>query len=313
MNLHRLNLRQFRYFVGVVDAGSFSRAAASLHIAQPALSEQISNLEKELGVELLTRGPRGAQPTSAGSVFYRSARAVLGEIKHVRAALQTSGDLVGEVSLGLTTSFSATFAEPIVSAVLARHPQVLINIVDAPGHHHYNDLLCSKLDIAVLHEESEGVGIERRPLYDQRLFYVERRNSIAAGPGIVRVADLVDRPFLLPPMPNPSRIVLETAFMTLGAKPKVIAEANSRSTLMALVAGGIGGTLLAWSGIPDPAFEWSLIVDPSISHHVCLGRAHLLPRSEVVVAVQDIVEEVIMTAVRGPDWKGAVLPAAMNV
>jgi LysR family nitrogen assimilation transcriptional regulator len=300
-----VNLRQFRYFVGVVDAGSFSRAAVALHIAQPALSEQISNLEKELGAELLIRSQRGVQPTAAGTMFYRSARAMLNEIEHLKTALQTADGLVGEVSLGLTSTFSGTFSGPIVSAVLARHPRIRLNIFDAAGPAHIDGLLRGTLDIALLPEDVEIASLQRQPLYRQRLFFVERRASETLGTGTVRMADLVHRPFVLPTLPNATRTVLENAFLALGAKPTVVAEANSRSAILSLVTAGIGGSLIAWSGPPDPAFEWSEIIEPSIFHHVSLATARVLPRSEAVEAVQEIVQAVVMGMVEAPGWKGA--------
>jgi LysR family transcriptional regulator, nitrogen assimilation regulatory protein len=69
--------RQLRYFVKIVKAGSFSRAASLIYIAQPALSEQIADLEAELGTPLLLRSARGVRTTAAGEILYREASAVL--------------------------------------------------------------------------------------------------------------------------------------------------------------------------------------------------------------------------------------------
>src|SRR5271155_5822066 len=72
-----MQLRHLRYFVRIVEAGSFSRAAATIHVAQPALSHQIAELEEELGVTLLHRSARGVRPTAAGETLYREAAAIL--------------------------------------------------------------------------------------------------------------------------------------------------------------------------------------------------------------------------------------------
>jgi LysR family transcriptional regulator, nitrogen assimilation regulatory protein len=301
-----MNLRQFHYFLGAVDAGSFSRAATLLRIAQPALSEQISNLEKELGVELLIRSQRGVYPTAAGTIFYRTARAMLKEIEHLKTALQNPDGLVGEVSLGLTSTFSGTFSGPIVSAVLAQHPRIRLNISDGTGPVHYEGLLRGTLDLALLHEDSESSGLQRQPLYQQQLFFVEPRSSDRQTIGTIRMIDMIHRPFVLPALPNPSRAVIENAFLALGTKPIVVAEANSRTAILSLVASGIGNSVIAWSGPPDPAFEWSLIAEPSISHDVSLCTARVLPRSETVEAVQASVQNIVMAIVRAPGWKGAV-------
>jgi LysR family nitrogen assimilation transcriptional regulator len=305
-----MNLRQLSYFVGVVVAGSFSRAAIKLHVAQPALSQQISNLEKELGTELLTRSQLGARPTAAGIILYRSARAVMNEVDHVRQTLRASGELVGTVSLGLTSSFSGTFAAPIASAVLARYPGIRLDVVDGPSHNHEDSLLRGTLDMAVLTEDVASSKVRRQPLYQQVLFFVERRPPRTAALGDIRMSDLARRKLVLPGMPNPTRAVIETACLALGTKPLVVAQANSRASLLSMVANGIGGTVLAWSGAPDPVLRWSRIIDPSISHEVSLCTARLLPHNEAVEALHQIVQEVIMGMVRSPTWKGAMLTAA---
>jgi DNA-binding transcriptional LysR family regulator len=78
-----LQLRHLRYFVKIVEAGSFSRAAATIHVAQPGLSQQIAELEEELGVALLQRHARGISPTAAGEVLYREAVVILRQIEQL--------------------------------------------------------------------------------------------------------------------------------------------------------------------------------------------------------------------------------------
>ena len=72
-----MDLRQLRYFVAIVEQGSFSRAAAFLHVSQPALSLHVRNMEADLGTTLLFRTPRGVEPTEAGMILLRHARIVM--------------------------------------------------------------------------------------------------------------------------------------------------------------------------------------------------------------------------------------------
>jgi LysR family transcriptional regulator, nitrogen assimilation regulatory protein len=86
-----VQLRHLRYFVRIVEAGSFSRAATLVHIAQPALSQQIAELELELGVPLLIRGPRGTHPTPAGDILYHEAVSILGRMDQLPELVRASG------------------------------------------------------------------------------------------------------------------------------------------------------------------------------------------------------------------------------
>jgi LysR family nitrogen assimilation transcriptional regulator len=308
-----VNLRQFRYFIEVVDAGSVSRAAASLRVAQPALSLQISNLEKELGTSLLVRGPRGVHPTAAGDICYRRARAVLSEIQHMRDELLSADGMSGEVSLGLTTSFLEEFADRIVSGVRAREPGVRLQIFDAASHVLEDSLLRGSLDIALLHDAAATHGLRQRPIFRQRLFYVEREGAGAVHATTVGISELVGRRLVLPTLPNATRIVVEAAFDAIGAKPVVAAEANSRNALLALVAGGADGTVLAWGGSPDPAYRWTMIGEPAVCHEVSLCTGRVLPLSDLRSKVEEIVEEIVMDTIRQPAWIGAEPVSAPDI
>src|SRR5277367_3621072 len=100
-----MQFRQLRYFVKIVDAGSFSRAASVVHVAQPALSQQIAELEERLGVMLLQRSARGVRPTAAGEILYREASAILHQLDQLPSAIRpSSGEPEGTVSLGFVSS-----------------------------------------------------------------------------------------------------------------------------------------------------------------------------------------------------------------
>src|SRR5580704_16071774 len=97
-----MQFRQLRYFVSIVEAGSFSRAATVVHVAQPALSQQVADLEARLAVELLHRSARGIQPTAAGAILYKEAKVLLQQLDQIPAIVRsTSGEVEGAVNLGI--------------------------------------------------------------------------------------------------------------------------------------------------------------------------------------------------------------------
>src|SRR5437763_540771 len=106
-----MEIRQLKYFVRIVDLGSFSKAAAELFIAQPALSKQIKMLEAELGATLLSRTVRGVQATESGSLFYRHAQAVLRQLERVAGEIaDVNGNPTGVVTLGIPQSPASVLA-----------------------------------------------------------------------------------------------------------------------------------------------------------------------------------------------------------
>lgn len=96
-----MNFRRLKYFVKIVDIGSLTRAAEVLHIAQPALSQQVATLEGELDQQLLIRTKRGVTPTEAGKVLYTHARTILRQCEQAQLAVNNVGQTLGQVSIGL--------------------------------------------------------------------------------------------------------------------------------------------------------------------------------------------------------------------
>ena len=102
-----MQFRHLRYFAKIVEAGSFSRAAALIHIAQPALSKQIAELEDEFGVTLLHRSARGITPTVAGEVLYQEALKLMRLVDNLPAIVRSSqGDVHGVVCFGMASTMA---------------------------------------------------------------------------------------------------------------------------------------------------------------------------------------------------------------
>ena len=120
-----MKLRQLRYFVTIVDAGSFSRAAQVAHVAQPALSQQIADLEEQLGVTLLQRSARGVNATAAGQRLYVEASAILRRVERLPDVVRGHGEEVeGCVSIGMAFPLASQFAGPIMAACRVALPKV---------------------------------------------------------------------------------------------------------------------------------------------------------------------------------------------
>ncbi|MBL8584977.1 MAG: LysR family transcriptional regulator, partial [Rhizobiaceae bacterium] len=110
-----MELRQLRYLIAIIDYGSFSKASGQLNVAQPALSQQIANLEIELAKPLLVRSARGVSPTDAGLRLYRQAQVILAHVEQAKTDVLTTDfaeQFVGQVSVGLPTSTSTMVALP---------------------------------------------------------------------------------------------------------------------------------------------------------------------------------------------------------
>lgn len=141
------SLDDYRVFVAVVEQGNLSAAARYLHRSLQAVSRALQSLERELGVELIQRTTRRAQPTAAGQAFHSRIRTVLADIDLARSELAEHGGRIdGLLRIGGSTQFSPSYLVPVVAAFIERYPDVQVELVVAD---HRSDLQKEKLDTAV--------------------------------------------------------------------------------------------------------------------------------------------------------------------
>ena len=162
-----MNLRRLKYFVKIVDIGSLTQAADVLHIAQPALSQQIATLEGEFRQQLLVRTKRGVTPTEAGQILYRHAQIILRQFEQAQSDVNNTGEsLSGQVSVGLAPGTAASaLALPLLKAVRARHPAILLYLNENFGTMLSELVMNGRMDMAVLYAGKNVVhGLSFRPL-----------------------------------------------------------------------------------------------------------------------------------------------------
>jgi LysR family nitrogen assimilation transcriptional regulator len=292
-----LNLRRLKYFVKIVDAGSLTQAAEMLHIAQPALSQQLITLEEEFQQQLLVRTKRGVMATEAGLALYRHAQAILRQLEMAQADVKSAGkSLTGQVSVGLAPGTGASaLSLPLLRAVRSRHPDILLYINENFGTTLSELIMNGRMDMAVLYGDKPANGLSFQLLANEDLYLVAPRNMPLEGP-TVDVDALRDVPLLLPRPYNYLRKYVDEGFARMQQVPKVIAEIESAATLAAAVGAGLGATILPDSTAKVVASGCDAtvhrIVSPAIKIPLSLCLSDRLPLSEPANAVKDILLEI---------------------
>ncbi|MGG7569636.1 LysR family transcriptional regulator [Streptomyces sirii] len=243
-----MELRQLQYFVAVTEEASFTRAAARLHLAQPGVSAQIRQLERELGQPLLDRSGRSVTVTEVGEAVLAYARAALAAVEGIRSTVdEFTGLLRGRVAIGLISG--AAIGAFDVPSLLADfhddHPEVEIALTEDSSERMLAALHAGSLDIAVigLAEEAPPQGISLQMLIDVPLVAaVAPDDPLLAPPerGCVPLAALGDRPLISLPRGTGLRGVLERACAQAGIRPRIAFEAAAPQVLAQLAARGLG-------------------------------------------------------------------------
>ena len=206
-----MQYRHLHYFVSVVEAGSFSRAASTIHVAQPALSQQIAQLEEQLGVSLLLRSARGVRPTAAGEVLYREASSILRRLQQLPGIVRTgAGPAKGIVRLGMSSTFLTTAPMAFMEQCKISLPDVVLRMAVSDSPTIKRRVSEHELDLGLVLEDEFAPTFARTPLFRQRLFLIRHRAASKGTP--VQLADLASMPLVLPPAPNMTRTALDQAF-----------------------------------------------------------------------------------------------------
>jgi DNA-binding transcriptional LysR family regulator len=275
-----MELRQLRSFVTVVEEANFTRAAARLHLAQPGVSAQVRQLEKELGQTLLDRSGRTVTPTEAGEAVLVHARAALAAVDAMRDTADAfNGLLRGRVRVG--SLLGAPAEEFGLAGLLAAfhdtYPGVEFSLTEDTSERLLTAVRRGELDMALasLADERPPPGVDLQVLLDEPLTAVVAEGDPLGGadPGLP-LAALRDRPLITLPSGTGVRAVLERACAEAGFEPLVAFEASAPQALFHLAARGFGVAVLPY-GIArrsGPRLRTVALTDPSPRARVALAR-----------------------------------------
>ncbi len=247
-----MELRQLRYFVGVARELNFTRAAATLRVAQPALSRQVRQLEEELGVELFSRGSRGIQLTAAGQVFLAQAALLLEQSERaVQLARMSGRQQQTQLNVGYVWGLFHTIVPHWVARFRQRIPEVAVNLLDLTATQQAGALRQGRLDLGFIGFalEADAAELAKRKVGRCAFMAALPRKHPMAGKRKIALADLARDFFIVisdETYPGAAR-VLQEACGRAGFRPRVVQTAERGHTILGLVAGDCGVTLL-----PEP-------------------------------------------------------------
>lgn len=249
-----MELRHLRYFRAVAEELHFGRAAEKLHIAQPPLSQQIQQLERELDVRLFTRSTRRVELTPAGEAYLKRAIAVLDAVDDAGAqARRIAAGVEGHLTIGCVGSATYSVLPRLVRALRDQLPHVEIGIrgeMLAPAQ--IDALLVGDIDIALLRPPVDHPALRSEVLRHDRLIAAVPAEHPLAQRDLLHVDDLRDQDLIAHAGQGRSVMgnLLATICAAAGFAPRIRHEVSETSTLVTLVAAGLGVAV-----VPAPTAE----------------------------------------------------------
>lgn len=310
-----MDIRKLRYFVCMVEAGSVAKASRQLFIAQPALSQQLSKLEDEIGKQLLARSYRGVTPTESGWALYHHARFLLRQLDQVMSiARQEGGEIRGVVSVGLPSTTSAAIGLPLLKRMRQRYPGVLLNIIDGLSGHIEQMIRLGEVDLAVLFRGDVSPDLKCDLLLEEELCLLLANDSQHVGRHVewLTMAEAAKLPLILPTRVHGLRQRVSAEFDQRGLEPRLVAEVDSLPIVLSAVSEDIGVTikpmsaLQLWgaSAMPIRAVR---ISDAKITRRNYLYAIDATRLSSAATAAMGVLEEIAREEVQSGNWRGVTL------
>lgn len=309
-----MDSRQLRYFVQIVESGSFSKASRQLFVAQPALSAHVAKMEDEIGTPLLVRSVHGVVPTENGLALFQHAKFVLRQLEEaVFVARQNYANIQGRVTLGLAQSTSSVVGLPLLNHLAEVQPGIVLNLVSAlPGH--LDDMArASQLDVAILFSSTAASEMTCEPLLDEEIFLMVPTGSDLLPPQQTSVclSQIAELPLVTSSATQSlrRRLILEFERAKLRLSP--VAEIDSlqlvmqhcldqnRATIQPRAATLVIGDPQAWRCLP--------IQDIGLtrSNFLCAQPPHRLSTAATVVKTE--LRRIVHDLVQSQRWQSVHL------
>ncbi len=243
-----MELRHLRYFVAVAEELHFGRAAKRLAIAQPPLSQQIKALEEEIGVVLLTRTKRQVRLTAAGEVFLAESRMILAKAEHaVRAAKRAARGEIGKLAVGFVSSAVYGKVPHIFNTMRIRYPEVSLLLHDLTSEEQVEAVKAGRIDVGLVRPPVIAAeSLAMRVIWREPLMVVLQEDSRFAEKEEVAVEELAEESFIQ--IPRHVAPGFYDQFIRIcaraGFSPKIVQEARTTPTIVSLIAGGMGVSIL---------------------------------------------------------------------
>jgi DNA-binding transcriptional LysR family regulator len=308
-----MEIRKLRYFAGVVEAKSMSKAAESLRVAQPALSKSIQSLEQELGAALLQRSAQGVALTEAGARLYDHCQILFKQIDRAKLDIRKSVEKPsGLVAVGMPHSLMTVLALPLLEMTTKLCPDVRLELKQDQSHLMAGTIRANRLDFAVIAQPRSPSGLACEPLLVEELLFIEPpRAEENPAETHISFSDASRRQFILPSVGNGLRACAEGHFRARSLPLDVRYEVDAIALITQCVDAGLGASLLPGGCLQRDANYARMRVKPfaegGCHRSIVICQSQDATPSPAAVRVKSLVEEAARDLVVRGQWLGGRL------
>jgi DNA-binding transcriptional LysR family regulator len=302
-----IDLRLLESFVILAEELHFTRAAERLHIAQPALSQHIGRLERQLGAKLLTRPPLPVSLTPAGQEFRARAGAALADLKAaVSAARAVADGTAGDLTIAHLSSYAPHVIPAIAGAFTTAYPEMTLHLSEGSIEEQIDGIRAHDVDVAMFHLDPDNrlieIGVEQHVIASAPQFVVLPVHHRYALHSQVDMADLLSEAWIAPGVVGSVQSRNFTALCARhGFVPRVVQHTNSIETILGLVRAGFGIATAPWGVVLRAPSDVALVPLAGVVYDVVLARPathgfRTAAAERFVAVARTVVAEQIATA-----------------
>lgn len=272
----KIDVLGMQAFVTIATLGSFARAADSLSVTSPALTRRLSNLESQLGVQLLERTTRSVALTPAGNSFLPRARSLLDELSTAFREISASGQAQrGTVTIACVPTVGVRFLPSLLGEYSRRHPDNRIRILDHTSYGVAEAVQKREAEFGINMANAQFSDLESIPVLADRLGLICRRDHPLARRRTLRWNELQGHALIVPGSGSGNRPLLDTVLGPLNIQLPATYEVERSSTAVGLVAQGLGAAIVPQLSIPPGAYPNLKLIalkDPCVERTFVLLR-----------------------------------------
>jgi LysR family nitrogen assimilation transcriptional regulator len=305
-----VDTRHLKSFLKIAELRSISRAAESLGIAQPSLSQQLLRLEDEVGLSLFRRTARGVTLTEAGRIFQEHARQILRSTEQaLEDVRQFNAEASGQVTFAVPHTVAKLIGVPLVEELMAHAPHVTVRISEAFSGSILGWLEAGKIDLGILHDRTFLRNLSARRLLSEEMFLVgppgTLGDSVESG-HVVAPQDLKDYPLIAPGWQHGLRNFLDGEATRQGFSYRVVQEIDAVGNIVVLVARGHGYSIMPLPAVTDELAAGKLSIarigDGSMRRTLCLVRNPTQVVTHASIVVEDMAIRIMTRLIESGQW-----------
>lgn len=304
-----MDCRDLRYFRTIAEQGSYSRAAETLRISQPALSRAVQRLERDLDVTLFDRHGHGARLTTSGKALSERAQVLLRQLDQTRAEIQGGvEEHSGVLDFAVPPGAATYLVPPIINALQSSYPNVFLRVHEGFSGQLSDWITRGQVDLACIHAPMPMRGVKATPLVDEEIFLVGRELPIRTL--TAKIADLAEVPLVLPSPEHSLRRLVDRLVIDRDFSLNLKAEVDGQPIIKLLLREGIGASLLTWGAISEEVGRGELTAvkfEPSLRWPLTLLERNDASVSDPHMTLVDTVRQVARDLTQAGDWPGLSL------